>query len=65
MHRHKEDGEVLVIVAMVLGTISVVCIGVTARQCTTDQVALGPPVIALVTAFTAVALLLTATAYGH
>ncbi|MGY0021816.1 hypothetical protein [Streptomyces sp. cg35] len=55
----------LIIVAMVLGGLSVVCIGITARQCATDDVALGPPVVALLTAFTSVALMLTATAYGH
>lgn len=56
---------VLIYVAMALGGLSVVCIGVTARRMATDDVALGPPVIALVTAFVAVALMLTATAMGH
>ncbi|GAA2304944.1 hypothetical protein OKJ48_18965 [Streptomyces kunmingensis] len=55
----------LIFVAMALGALSVVCIGVTARRCTTDDVTLGPPVLALLTAFTSVALMLTATAYGH
>ncbi|MFJ8820864.1 hypothetical protein ACIREE_03685 [Streptomyces sp. NPDC102467] len=55
----------LIIVAMVLGAVSMVCIGVTARQCTTDDITIGPPIVALVTAFTSVALMLTATAYGH
>ncbi|MCQ4211189.1 MULTISPECIES: hypothetical protein [Streptomyces] len=55
----------LIYVAMALGGLSVVCIGVTARRMATDDVALGPPVIALVTAFVAVALMLTATAMGH
>ncbi|MEV3858976.1 hypothetical protein AB0J38_32260 [Streptomyces sp. NPDC050095] len=55
----------LIFVAMILGGIGVVCVGITARQCATDSVTLGPPVIALVTALISVALLLTATAYGH
>lgn len=55
----------LIIVAMVLGLLSVVCIGVTARRMATDQVALGPPVVALLSAFVSVALMMVATATGH
>ncbi|MFI7382706.1 hypothetical protein [Streptomyces sp. NPDC049813] len=61
----EEVDVVLVIVAMALGGLSVVCIGITARQCTTDEVAPGPPVVALLAAFASVALMLTATAQGH
>ncbi|MFJ9038679.1 hypothetical protein ACIRF8_19055 [Streptomyces sp. NPDC102406] len=55
----------LIIVAMVLAGISVLCVGITARQCATDDIAPGPPVLALLAAFASVALMLTATAYGH
>ncbi|MET9496191.1 hypothetical protein [Streptomyces sp. NPDC006552] len=62
---NEEVGSVLVIVAMVLGGLSVLCIGITARQCATDDVAPGPPVVALLAAFASAALLLTAMAQGH
>ncbi|MEU6387778.1 hypothetical protein [Streptomyces sp. NPDC046939] len=55
----------LIIAAMVLGALSVLCVGVIVRQCATDDITLGPPVLALVAAFTSVALMLTATAHGH
>ncbi|MET8473549.1 hypothetical protein ABZY90_18165 [Streptomyces sp. NPDC006422] len=55
----------LIFVAMVLGGIGVVCIGITARRMVTGDVALGPPLLALATAFAAAALMLTATALGQ
>ena len=55
----------LIYISMLLGAVSVVCIGVTARRLATDEVRLGAPALALVTAFTAVALMLTATASGQ
>ncbi|MZD05267.1 hypothetical protein GTW43_09260 [Streptomyces sp. SID5785] len=55
----------LIYISMVLGTVSVLCIGLIARRLVTDDVTPGPPVVALVTAFAAVALMLTATAMGH
>ncbi|MGY0489602.1 hypothetical protein [Streptomyces sp. WG-D5] len=55
----------LIFVAMVLGGIGVVCIGITARRMVTGDVALGPPLLALATAFASAALLLTAMALGQ
>lgn len=55
----------LIYISMVLGTVSVVCIGVTARRLASDEVRIGAPALALVTAFTAVALMLTSTAMGN
>ncbi|MYW67041.1 hypothetical protein GTY65_23645 [Streptomyces sp. SID8379] len=55
----------LIFVAMILGALSVVCIGITARQFVADSVALGPPVAALCTALISVALMVVATYSGQ
>jgi len=56
---------VLIFVAMILGGIGVICIGITARRMVSGDVALGPPLLALATALAAAALMLTATALGQ
>ncbi|MFD8565605.1 hypothetical protein [Streptomyces sp. NPDC057694] len=55
----------LIYVAMILGAVSVVCIGVTARQLAADRVALTPPATALCTAVLSVALMLAAACTGQ
>ncbi|MEV5607601.1 hypothetical protein [Streptomyces sp. NPDC052225] len=55
----------LIIVAMILGAFSVACIGVTARQVAADDIAIGPPAAALLTAFASAGLMLLSTALGH
>ncbi|MBO1332858.1 hypothetical protein [Streptomyces sp. VRA16 Mangrove soil] len=55
----------LIYVAMFLGAVSVVCIGITARQFVADRVALGAPIAALSTGFVSAALMLAAAALGQ
>ncbi|WP_338693194.1 hypothetical protein V2W30_02315 [Streptomyces sp. Q6] len=55
----------LIVVAMILGAFSVACIVVTARQVASDDIAIGPPVAALIAAFASAGLMLLATALGH
>lgn len=55
----------LIYISMVLGAVSIVCVGLTARRLAADELSLGAPALALVTAFTAVALMLTSTALGN
>ncbi|MYT68997.1 hypothetical protein ACN2WE_01925 [Streptomyces sp. cg28] len=55
----------LIYVAMILGAVSVLCIGLTARRLAADRLALVPPLTALCTALLSVALMLTAAYTGQ
>ncbi|MFJ4715921.1 hypothetical protein [Streptomyces sp. NPDC088785] len=55
----------LIYVAMILGAVSVVCTGLTARRLATDRPALTPPVTALCTAVLSVGLMLAAAYTGR